>query len=126
MKKLTFLLFFIFAAVAIGEDNVTIPTVNLSLSAPTTPTQLVSSLNVLLVLTVLTLAPSLVFMMTSFLRLIIVFSFLRQAMGTQQMPPSTVLISLAMVLTFFIMEPVGKQAYEAGVQPYLSEQIGYQ
>ena len=126
MKKLTFLLFFIFAAVAIGEDNVTIPTVNLSLSAPTTPTQLVSSLNVLLVLTVLTLAPSLVFMMTSFLRLIIVFSFLRQAMGTQQMPPSTVLISLAMVLTFFIMEPVGKQAYEAGVRPYLGEQIGYQ
>ena len=126
MKKLTFLLFFIFAAVAIGEDNVTIPTVNLSLSAPTTPTQLVSSLNVLLVLTVLTLAPSLVFMMTSFLRLIIVFSFLRQAMGTQQMPPSTVLISLAMVLTFFIMEPVGKQAYEVGVQPYLGEQIGYQ
>ena len=101
MKKLTFLLFFIFAAVAIGEDNVTIPTVNLSLSAPTTPTQLVSSLNVLLVLTVLTLAPSLVFMMTSFLRLIIVFSFL-------------------------IMEPVGKQAYEAGVRPYLGEQIGYQ
>ena len=126
MKKLTFLLFFIFAAVAIGEDNVTIPTVNLSLSAPATPTQLVSSLNVLLVLTVLTLAPSLIFMMTSFLRLIIVFSFLRQAMGTQQMPPSTVLISLAMVLTFFIMEPVGKKAYEAGVQPYLSEQIDYQ
>ena len=47
-------------------------------------------------------------------------------MGTQQMPPSTVLISLAMVLTFFIMEPVGKQAYEAGVKPYLSEQISYQ
>ena len=65
-------------------------------------------------------------MMTSFLRLIIVFSFLRQAMGTQQMPPSTVLISLAMVLTFFIMEPVAKQSYESGIKPYLEEKISYQ
>ncbi|EJP76328.1 flagellar biosynthetic protein FliP [Campylobacter sp. FOBRC14] len=64
--------------------------------------------------------------MTSFLRLIIVFSFLRQAMGTQQVPPSTVLISLAMVLTFFIMEPIGRQSYDEGVKPYLAEQIGYE
>ncbi|MDU6827716.1 MULTISPECIES: flagellar type III secretion system pore protein FliP [Campylobacter] len=103
-----------------------VPTINLSLSAPSSPQQLVNSLNVLIFLTVLTLAPSLVFMMTSFLRLIIVFSFLRQAMGTQQVPPSTVLISLAMVLTFFIMEPIGRQSYDEGVKPYLAEQIGYE
>lgn len=109
-----------------GADDVVIPTINLSLSAPSTPTSLVNSLNVLLVLTLLTLAPSLIFMMTSFLRLVIVFSFLRQAMGTQQMPPSTLLISLAMVLTFFIMEPVAKQSYESGIKPYLSESIGYE
>lgn len=109
-----------------AQDNVTIPTVNLTLTAPDTPQQLVTSLNVLIVLTILALAPSLIFMMTSFLRLIIVFSFLRQAMGTQQMPPSTVLISLAMVLTFFIMEPVVKQSYDAGVKPYLDERISYQ
>ena len=115
----------LFASILFGE-SVTIPTVNLSLSAPDTPQQLVTSLNVLIVLTILTLAPSLVFMMTSFLRLVVVFSFLRQAMGTQQMPPSTVIISLALILTFFIMEPVMKQSYEQGVQPYLAEQIGYQ
>ena len=103
-----------------------VPTINLSLSAPSSPQQLVNSLNVLIFLTVLTLAPSLVFMMTSFLRLIIVFSFLRQAMGTQQVPPSTVLISLAMVRTFFIMEPIGRQSYDEGVKPYLAEQIGYE
>ncbi|MCD8213625.1 MAG: flagellar type III secretion system pore protein FliP [Campylobacter sp.] len=103
-----------------------VPTINLSLSAPSSPQQLVNSLNVLIFLTILALAPSLIFMMTSFLRLIIVFSFLRQAMGTQQVPPSTVLISLAMVLTFFIMEPIGKQSYDEGIKPYLAEQIGYE
>lgn len=124
MKIIFALLSVAFAILA--DDNITIPTVNLTLTAPDTPGQLVTSLNVLIVLTILTLAPSLIFMMTSFLRLIIVFSFLRQAMGTQQMPPSTVLISLAMVLTFFIMEPVVKQSYDDGVKPYLDEQISYQ
>ena len=95
----------------------TVPTINLSLSAPDTPSQLVTSLNVLIILTLLALAPSLIFMMTS---------FLRQAMGTQQMPPTNVLISLALILSFFIMEPVGKASYEAGIKPYLEEKIGYE
>lgn len=107
-------------------DQVPIPTINLSLNAPESATQLVTSLNVLIVLTIMTLAPGLIFMMTSFLRLIVVFSFLRQAMGTQQMPPSMVVISIAMVLTFFIMEPVAKEGYEQGIAPYLAEQIGYE
>ena len=115
----------IFAS-AFGADTVTVPTINLSLSAPDTPQQLVTSLNVLVVLTILALAPSLIFIMTSFLRLVIVFSFLRQAMGTQQMPPTSVLISIALILTFFIMEPVAKQSYEQGIKPYLDEQISYQ
>lgn len=116
----------IFSSATLRADEVVVPTINLSLSAPSTPQSLVNSLNVLLVLTLLTLAPSLVFMMTSFLRLVIIFSFLRQAMGTQQMPPSTVLISLAMILSFFIMEPVAKKAYDDGIKPYLAEQIGYE
>lgn len=103
-----------------------IPTIDLSLSAPDTPEQLVTSLNVLVVLTLLVLAPSLVFVMTSFLRLIVVFSFLRQALGTQQMPPTQLLVSLAMILTFFIMEPVGKESYRVAVEPYLAQEIGYE
>lgn len=106
--------------------EVTIPTVNLSLSAPNTPTQLVTTLNIIIVLTLLALAPSIIFVMTSFLRLIIVFSFLRQAMGTQSMPPNTILVSLALILTFFIMEPVATKSYNDGIKPYLAEQIGYE
>ena len=123
-KKLFLLFLILLAPLAFGAD--TIPTVNLSLSAPDTPQQLVTSLNLLMVLTILVLAPSLVFVMTSFLRLIIVFSFLRQALGTQQMPPSQVLVSLAMILTFFIMEPVATESYEKAIKPYLASQITYQ
>lgn len=122
MKKLILLLFYV---VAFGAEP-TIPTVNLTLTAPDTPQQLVNSLNVLIILTLITIAPSLIFMMTSFLRLVIVFSFIRQAMGTQQMPPSSIIIGLALILTFFIMEPVAKECYEVGAKPYLENQIGYQ
>lgn len=103
----------------------TLPTVNLSLTAPTDPGDLVSTLNIVIVLTLLVLAPSLVLVMTSFTRLIIVFAFLRTAMGTQQSPPTQLLVSLAMVLTFFIMEPIAKQSYENGIKPYLAKEIPY-
>jgi len=128
MKKLLalflFLAFFGILAYA-APQNPQVPIVNLSLNTPDKPAQLVKSLNILLVLTLLVLAPSLVLIMTSFTRLIIVFSFLRQAIGTQQMPPTQILVSLAMVLTFFIMEPIGKKSYDEGIKPYMEERIGY-
>ncbi len=110
---------------AFAADSVALPKVDISFSAPGEPADLVSSLNVLLVLTLLVLAPSLILVMTSFLRLIVVFSFLRQALGTQQMPPNQILVSLAMILTFFIMEPIGKKAYDTAVQPYIDKKIDY-
>ena len=119
-------LFLFLSAYLFGGESVTIPTMNFSLSAPDTPQQLVSSLNVLVVLTLLFLAPSMVLVMTTFTRFIIVFGFLRQAMGTQQVPPTQLLVMLAMILTFFVMEPVGTKAYEAGIKPYLAEKIGYE
>ena len=122
MRKILWLFFF--CGIAFGAD--TIPTVNLSLSAPNSPEQLVTSLNLLVVLTILVLAPSIIFVSTSFLRLIVVFSFLRQALGTQQMPPNQILVSLALILTFFIMEPVATKSYDIAVKPYLAEQISYQ
>ncbi|NPA11097.1 MAG: flagellar type III secretion system pore protein FliP [Epsilonproteobacteria bacterium] len=103
-----------------------IPTVNLSLTAPESPKQLVTVLNVAVLMTFLVLAPSLVLVMTSFVRLLVVFGFLRQAMGTPQSPPTTLLVSLALVLTFFIMEPYAKEAYKNGIQPYMQEKIGYE
>jgi len=109
-----------------AATDATIPTMNFNLTAPETPKQLVSSLNVLVVLTLLFLAPSLVMVMTTFTRFVIVFGFLRQALGTQQVPPTQLLVMLAMILTFFVMEPVGTKAYEQGIKPYVEEQIGYE
>ncbi len=109
----------------LGAESVNIPTMNFELSAPDTPEQLVSSLNVLVILTLLFLAPSMVLVMTTFTRFVIVLGFLRQALGTQQVPPTQLLVMLAMILTFFVMEPVGIKAYEAGIQPYMQEKISY-
>jgi len=124
LSKIFILLALLSVNILFGADA--IPTVNLSLSAPDTPQQLVTSLNLLVVLTILVLAPSIIFIGTSFLRLIVVFSFLRQALGTQQMPPNQVLVALALVLTFFIMEPIATQSYNEAVKPYLAEKISYQ
>ncbi|EQB40521.1 flagellar biosynthesis protein FliP [Sulfurimonas hongkongensis] len=121
-------IFFTLLALAsiLGAEAVTIPTMNFALSAPDTPEQLVSSLNVLVVLTLLFLAPSMILVMTTFTRFVIVFGFLRQALGTQQVPPTQLLVMLAMILTFFVMEPIGKEAYDVGIKPYIEEKIGYE
>ncbi len=74
-------------------------------------------------LTVLSLAPSILIMMTSFTRIVVVLSFLRTAMGIQQTPPNTVMISLALFLTFFIMSPTLKAAYDNGITPLLNSEI---
>ena len=75
------------------------------------------------ILTILSLAPSILIMMTSFTRIIVVLSFLRTAIGIQQTPPNTVMISLALFLTFFIMAPTFQKAYEQGLQPLINEEI---
>jgi len=75
------------------------------------------------ILTVLSLAPSILIMMTSFTRIIVVLSFLRTAMGIQQTPPNTVMVSLALFLTFFIMAPTFQSAYDTALQPLLNQEI---
>lgn len=105
--------------------NPVLPSVDLSLTTPQEPTELVATLNIVLIITLLVIAPSLVLVMTSFTRIVIVFAFLRTALGTQQSPPTQVLVSLALVLTFFIMEPVATKSYEVGIKPYTEKQISY-
>lgn len=83
-------------------------------------------MQIVALLTVLSLAPALFIMATSFTRIVIVLSFLRQAMGTQQVPPNQVLISLALFLTMFVMAPVAHAVYQDAVQPLLAERIGYE
>ncbi|MGH6953561.1 MAG: flagellar type III secretion system pore protein FliP [Alphaproteobacteria bacterium] len=74
-------------------------------------------------LTVLSLAPSILVMVTSFTRIVVVLSFLRSAIGLQQTPPNSVLISLALFLTGFVMAPVIEQSYQHGLKPYMNEEI---
>ncbi|MFQ5733025.1 MAG: flagellar type III secretion system pore protein FliP [Planctomycetaceae bacterium] len=82
------------------------------------PDNLPSTMKVMLLLTVLSLAPSILMMTTCFIRFVIVFGLLRQALGTQQLPPNQVVVSLCLFLTFLVMSPVWKEAYEKGVKPY--------
>ncbi len=87
------------------------------------PGQTAVVIQILALLTVLSLAPALLIMVTSFTRIVIVLSFLRQALGTQQVPPNQVLISLALFLTFFVMAPVAQSVYKDALQPLFEERI---
>ncbi len=89
----------------------------------TSPEGLTSALQVMLVLTVLSLAPALLLMTTCFVRFVVVLSLVRQALGTQQLPPSQVITSLALFMTLAVMAPVWKQVYDDGVAPYTARQI---
>jgi flagellar biosynthetic protein FliP len=83
------------------------------------------SLQLLGLMTTLTLLPSMLLMMTSFVRIIIVLSILRQALGTAQTPPNTVLVGLALFLTFFIMSPVFEQVYREAIGPYMNSTLDF-
>lgn len=89
------------------------------------PGQVSLLLEVLFALTVLSLAPAILMTVTSFTRIIIVFHFIRQALGTQQMPPNQILLSLAIFMTFVIMMPTAQVINETALTPYLDEQIDF-
>lgn len=107
-----------------AED--TAPIVNLSVAGINEPAQFVKTINIAIILTLMALAPTLILMVTSFTRIVIVFSLLRQAMGLQSTPPTQIVISLSLILTIFIMEPYAKKSWEDGIKPYMDEQIGYE
>lgn len=88
-----------------------------------TAQQTSTSLQILLLLTVLSIAPAILVLMTSFTRIIVVLSFVRNALGTQQLPPNQVLIGLALFLTFFVMAPTWNDLNTQALQPYLKNQI---
>ncbi len=100
-----------------------LPNLTIGLGQTDSPEQVSTLLQVLLLLTVLTLAPAIVVMMTSFTRLAIVLSLVRHALGTQQMPPNQIIVGLALILTFFIMTPVFNKINDEALKPYLAEEI---
>ena len=97
--------------------------ITLDLGDPGTGTVTGRIVQMVALLTVLSLAPSILIMMTSFTRIVVVLSFLRTAIGLQQTPPNTVMISLALFLTFFIMAPTMEAAYVQGIKPLIAEEI---
>lgn len=105
------------------EQGFSLPGVELDLGRITQPDQVSNLLQIIFLLTVLSLAPSIMVVMTSFTRLVVVFAFLRQALGTQQMPPNQVMISLALFLSFYIMSPVIGEIHQNALKPYMDEQI---
>lgn len=109
----------------LADPTIPFPAFRLGLEGATNPNDVAVTLQLIFLITILTLAPAILILMTSFTRIIIVFSFLRTAMGTQQMPPNQILIGLALFLTFFIMTPVFNQAYERGFEPYLEEEMSF-
>lgn len=122
---------FIYAAapaLAVGPSGVTggdfsLPSISLNMGDANKPAELVNVLKIVLLLTVLTLAPAILVMMTSFTRVVIVLSFLRQSLGTQQMPPNQVIVGLSLFLSMFIMAPTWNKVNTEAVTPFLEEKI---
>ncbi len=113
----------ILIAPELADAQMTLPDVTLGFKSTENPEEVVSTIKIILMLTVLTLAPAILILMTSFTRIIVVFSFLRQALGTQQMPPNQLLIGLSLFLTFFIMGPAFSEINEKALKPYLSSEL---
>lgn len=100
-------------------QGVSLPTVQLGFKDAQSPQETVNVIKIIIMLTVLTLAPAVLIMMTSFTRIIIVLSFLRHALGTQSMPPNQMLVGLTMFLTLFVMSPFLKEINNEALQPFL-------
>ena len=116
------LILFLFGANLVEAAPV-IPSVNVEVGTASTPADVSSTLQVLALLTIATIAPGILIMTTSFVRIVVVIGFLRNALSTQNVPPNQVVLGLAMFMTFYIMSPYWSQANDEGIQPYLNGQI---
>lgn len=105
---------------------ISLPTVSFGVQDAENPEQVSTALQIIFLLTILSVAPSIILMMTCFTRIIIVFGFVRQAMGTQSMPPTQIIMGLGLFLTFFIMSPTINEINEKALKPYLNEEISQQ
>lgn len=130
MKKLGLVLFLLVfsmsGGIAQATSDVIVPGIDLQIGTSDNPQDVAMSLRILLLLTVLSLAPAILILMTCFTRIIIVLSFVRTALGTQGMPPNQVLIGLALFMTFFIMAPTFSEINKNALQPYMNGQLSQQ
>lgn len=108
------------------SSAISLPTISVGMQEAETPQQVSTALQIIFLLTILSVAPSILLMMTCFTRIIIVFGFVRQAMGTQSMPPTQILMGLALFLTFYVMSPTINEINDTALQPYLNDEISQQ
>ena len=109
-----------------AQDRIPIPRIGISLEEADEPREVALSLEILFLLTVLSLAPAIIISVTSFTRIAIVFSFMRRALSTQQEPPTQILMGLAIFLTIFIMAPTILEVNNVAVRPYFQNEINSQ
>jgi flagellar biosynthetic protein FliP len=119
-----FFILFLVPVCGLYAADIPFPTIHLGVDQAKNPQDVAMSIQILLVLTVLSLAPAILIMTTSFTRIVIILSFLRQGLGTQQVPPNQVLIGLALFLTFFTMQPTFEQIDQQALTPYLAGKLG--
>ncbi len=111
-----------------GTSGISLPSLSLSFAnaGSQKPADMVSILRIVMMLTVLSLAPAILIMMTSFTRIVVVLSFVRQALGTQQMPPNQLIVGLSLFLSFFVMAPTWRAISTNAIEPYMNEKINQQ
>ncbi|HTX99580.1 MAG TPA: flagellar type III secretion system pore protein FliP [Bacteroidota bacterium] len=114
------------SSVAAQDKVLPLPKVSVEVGKATKPEEVATTLQILFIMTILSLAPAILILTTAFTRIIVVFHFLKQAMGTQQVPPAQILVGLAMFLTFFVMAPTWNKVNQDALQPYLSNKITFQ
>jgi len=126
MKKGLLIIVFLSSFLSVyPQERITmpIPKIDLNITEATTPNEVSSSLQILLLLSILTLSPSIIILVTSFLRISIVLDFVKKALSLQQMPPNQVIFGLALFLTFFIMWPTFDKINREAIQPFINQDI---
>ena len=126
LKKLGYIFAGMLLTLLPSSAAMTFPNINIGLQTANTPQDFTNGLQILIWLTILTLAPSILIMTTCFVRLVVVLALTRQALGAGALPPNQVLTSLALILTFFIMAPTFNEINEQALQPYMNNQITQQ
>lgn len=125
-KKILGLLGLYILATPMTHAAISLPNINISMQNASTPQEFTQGVQVLIMLTILTLAPSIIIMTTAFIRIVIVLSLTRQAIGTASLPPNQVIVGLALILTFFVMSPTFSKINETAYQPYMKNMITQQ
>jgi len=120
---LTILIVYITGAFSETNAQNVLPNLTIGVDQSDKPQDLVPTLQIVFMLTILSLAPSILIMMTSFTRIVVVFHFLRQSLNTQTVPSNQILVGMALFISFFVMRPVIDEINDTALQPYLNEQI---